>query len=409
LAALTTLKGYFSFAPSKEFKISSISFKILKYVGVFLLGCSILSTGKQFFGEPIICKPLALPPNLFTTFCFAYGTTTNKMNVRMEELPESYAHHGISIEKDGEEILHNYYQWVPFVLFFQAVLCFLPGCLWTYFEGGKLSKLLAKISRDPLIETPLEEQVEGLSNFLASNPKWYCRYANWRLLCVFSTLFVAVLQAYVLDLTFDHQFITMGLDLLNASEGWEHHRIVEDVFPLVTNCKMKYVGPTGKPLEDSGMCVLAINILNQKIFAVTYFLLLGILIYTTLVVFYEIVLMCMPSARYFMLRGRVTLPSQALSRVNKHINYGTYTLLMLISQNLDSSQFETMVTLLAEKIGMNDFYPNSINMPHDRSDCYPMSMNAPPAPTKVYPDVFGMKNKQADSLGLRSRPRLMSE
>ena len=54
---------------------------------------------------------------------------------------------------------HNYYQWVCLLLAVQASICYLPWAVWKGIEGGRVGKLLAKVSQDPLTETPLSDQV----------------------------------------------------------------------------------------------------------------------------------------------------------------------------------------------------------------------------------------------------------
>ena len=41
----------------------------------------------------------------------------------------------IEVTKDGDEIRHAWYQWVCFVLFLQALVCYLPHYLWKLWEG----------------------------------------------------------------------------------------------------------------------------------------------------------------------------------------------------------------------------------------------------------------------------------
>ena len=68
---------------------------------------------------------------------------------------------------------HNYYQWVGILLVIQACICYLPWAWWKDVERGRVAKLVEKISKDPLTETPLGDQVVELGNFLSNNSRWF--------------------------------------------------------------------------------------------------------------------------------------------------------------------------------------------------------------------------------------------
>ncbi|XP_023320356.1 innexin inx2 isoform X1 [Eurytemora carolleeae] len=368
----------------KSADISTSAFKVSRWTGIVLLIFSILTTSKQFFGEPILCNPTKIPTNMFSAYCFMTGTITQVDGERLEEVPDTHAHHGISSLQNGKMIRHDYYQWVPFILFFQAILFYAPYRAWKMIEGGKLDKLLAKVSSDPLTETPLSEQVQGISKFLAAKPCWYNCFARKMFICELGILLLSVLQMYFLDIILGERFFGLGHDFMSVTYPWEYVRVVEEVFPLVTNCRMNYVGSSGSAIQDSGICILNVNILNQKIFLISWYLQIFLIAFTTVKVLLDIVLILVPGARYIMLRSQAkSLQSHVLSRVNCHGNFGFYTLLTLIAKNVDGAQFEALLLILSDKIaGRNDMHPSSI---------LNMQLNT----TKQFEDNFIVKEKQS--------------
>lgn len=45
------------------------------------------------------------------------------------------------VDKKDEIKYHSYYQWVPFMLFFQAIMFYFPHWLWKNWEGGKMNNI----------------------------------------------------------------------------------------------------------------------------------------------------------------------------------------------------------------------------------------------------------------------------
>lgn len=71
-----------------------------------------------FPGDPISCiSDGAVPAHVLNTFCWiTYTFTLPEANAK------SVAHPGLGNEYGEEKRIHAYYQWVPFMLFFQVTI-----------------------------------------------------------------------------------------------------------------------------------------------------------------------------------------------------------------------------------------------------------------------------------------------
>eukprot|EP00092_Neocalanus_flemingeri_P031475 GFUD01034182.1.p1 GENE.GFUD01034182.1~~GFUD01034182.1.p1 ORF type:complete len:384 (-),score=61.83 GFUD01034182.1:368-1519(-) len=357
VAALGDLKKYAKCKPRAD--VSNTVFRLHRLTAAVLIGCSILTTSRQFFGEPIHCMlgGGSIPLQVFQSYCFMSGTYT---------LPHitsniTSAHPGVntgSLRAGGAEdgtVYHNYYQWVCLLLVVQACVCYLPWGTWKMVEGGMVGKLLAKVSQDPLTETPLSDQVAGLGDFLLSHSGWFNSCALKLLLCQTSCLILTVGQMYAMDLALGNQFLSLGSNLLSVELL---DKSLTKVFPKVVKCSMVYFGPSGDPVNNSGMCTLPINIINEKIYLVMWIWFMVLTLVTILCLLHQSLLLLLPSLRqiHIQRRSRVT-PDHLVRSVSNRSTYGDTVLLQLIASNTDSAQFTALLVHLSD----------SQTLPHQQS------------------------------------------
>ena len=108
-------------------------------------------------------------------------------------------------------------------------MCYLPWAWWKGAERGKVASLLVKVSKDPLTETPLVDQVAGLGNFLSNNSRWFDSCAVNLLLTQSLCLILTICQLYFMDLVLGNQFLHLGTHILS----WEQLSVAMNrVFPL---------------------------------------------------------------------------------------------------------------------------------------------------------------------------------
>merc|ERR1712037_383299 len=158
-------------------------------------------------------------------------------------------HPGISPQADladGQEVkYHKWYQWVAFFLFIQVLFFYIPRYLWKASENGKVAMLVGNL-QDPLLDAGKKEgQINEIFNFIN-----------------------CICQIYFIDFFLGGEFASYGMDVLNYT-GLEHEDRPDPmaaVFPKVTKCTFHKYGPSGTVEKKDGLCVLPVNIINEKTF-----------------------------------------------------------------------------------------------------------------------------------------------
>jgi len=336
--------------------ISNTTFALHKKTAVLLLAFSILITSRQFFGEPIHCQldTSAISLKLFESYCFMSGTYTLVVDNSTDgrKLGDYDIGHANGPD-DLSTIHHGYYQWVCLVLVLQAAVCYIPWLAWKIAEGGKLGKLLVKLSDDPLTETTVEEQVTSLGEFLLTHRGWFNASALKLLLCCAACLVNSLGQLYAMDMFLGQRFFHLGSSLHSESLG----RALRTVFPRLVMCYMPIFGASGTKVTKSGLCVLPQNILNEKVYLVLWFWFICLAIISSLQLLRQAALLqpCLRTCLSPGLSSRITSPGQVGQLISRG-SYGDTILLQLIAANCDSAQFSALVHILVREQVFEDSY-----------------------------------------------------
>lgn len=111
-------------------------------------------------------------------------------------------------------------------------------------------------------------------------PQKHTWYATKYWICEFMCLVNIVLQIYWMNIFFDGEFIHYGLRVIGLSE--EHQDVRKDpmvyIFPRVTKCTFHKFGPSGTVQKHDSLCILPLNILNEKTYIFIWFWYLLLLI-----------------------------------------------------------------------------------------------------------------------------------
>lgn len=321
---------------------------------IMLTVCSLLVTSRQYFGHPIDCIVDGVPQNVMNTYCWIYATFTvsDKTHGRVGT---DVVHPGVRPHVDGEDqvVHHKYYQWVSFVLFIQALFFYVPRFVWKIWENGRISMLVSNIS-SPLVHAEVKiEQLQVLVEYFAVNLHTHNLYAARFFLCELFNFLNVVAQIYFVDYFLDGEFSQYGFGVLQLTEMDPEDRpdAMARVFPKVTKCTFHKYGPSGNIQKLDGLCLLPLNIVNERIYVLMWFWFLFVAVLSFLNMLYRVVVLLSPRFRAMLLVTRSRLAHKDdVRRISNKFQVGDWFVLYQMSKSIEPLVFKELVSDLVTKL-----------------------------------------------------------
>ena len=157
-----------------------------------------------------------------------------------------------------------------------------------------------------------------------------------------------------MDRFFDGTFLTFGIEVISFAERDQEDRIdpMVYIFPRMTKCTFHKFGSSGNIESHDALCILPINIVNEKIYVFLWFWFLVLGTLTLLVVLYRLVIILSPRMRAYLLFVRFRLiKKECINVIIKKTQMGDWFLLYMLGQNVDSMIFKELIHELARRLG----------------------------------------------------------
>ncbi|KAJ8959020.1 hypothetical protein NQ318_022273 [Aromia moschata] len=215
-------------------------------------------------------------------------------------------------DKPSDVSRQGYYQWVCIVFVVQALIFYFPRYLWKTWEGGRLRLLLSDIT-NIILRYVLKD---GLG------------------------------QIHFLDWLITGNFSMYGI----AYAMYNHVNPMNSVFPKVTKCTFHKFGPSGTRQNFDGLCILPLNILNEKFFLILWYWLFLLLFVSFCALIYRALFLFVPKFRVYLLRAQTRSFERGMAQtVVDNISYGDFFVLYKIGKNLNPIMYKELVQ------GMHDY------------------------------------------------------
>merc|ERR550534_1397381 len=159
-------------------------------------------------------------------------------------------------------------------------------------------------------------------------------------------------QMFLMDKFLGYEFSTYGLSVLGYTnlDPKEREDPMAVVFPKVSKCSFHKYGPSGTIEVHDALCVLPLNIINEKIYIFLWFWFILLASITTIFLVYRVAIFFGPGIRVAMIQascGRMSRDKIEDLVCAPHLTYtqqiGDFFLLHLISKNVEEVTMKELV------------------------------------------------------------------
>lgn len=324
------------------------------FTTALLMACSLIITANQFVGNPIQCIVDGVPTHVVNTYCWISSTFTMP-DAFKRQVGKEVAHPGLAndfSDTDAQKF-YTYYQWVCFVLFFQAIACYTPKVIWDSFESGLMRMLVMGLNIGVCPDKEKNAKKEVILDYLMKHVKRHNLYALRYWGCECLCLINIIVQMYCMNKFFDGEFLNYGLRVMNYSEQAQEDRVdpMVYVFPRVTKCIFHKYGPSGSIQKHDSICILPLNIVNEKTYIFIWFWFMILVSMLTVLVIYRIVIIAVPKIRPKILHAKHrSIPIEACEALCRKVDMGDWWILLMLGTNMDPIIYREIIGELAKKI-----------------------------------------------------------
>lgn len=304
------------------------------------------------------------------SFCWTLGTyilNYYDLNLQIQDVKSAYNStktstrdlgiaiaEGVGPEKEGvtERVYLRYYQWIILILLLQALVFYFPSFLWKVWEGQRMKQLCSEVGDALVPEETYILRRKLLVKYFSSDYKdiHFCYNVRY-LFCETLNFVISVVNIFVLEVILNG-FWSKYIQAISAipSYDWTKWNILTSrVFPKIAKCHMLKYGYSGSANSLDILCILPLNILNEKLFAFLWCWFLTMCILAGLNLVYRGLLILNEPLRFQLLYNKLrVMPKSHLKRTIEDMTYGDWFVLFRVSSNINPMLFRDLMKELYE-------------------------------------------------------------
>ncbi|XP_023346115.1 innexin inx2 isoform X2 [Eurytemora carolleeae] len=206
-----------------------------------------------------------------------------------------------------------------------------------------MKNLKQELDNPVLEEEKREKMLKKLVAYLTVSRVSHKLYGRGYIYSYIAAILNSILQIYLTSMFLNISFEEFT-DLAFSRDSRQSTRI----FPKMSKCTFYKFGPSGGMVNLDAVCLLPLNILNEKMYIFLYFWMLALLTANIISFFYYSLHWAFPVIRLrhlqYHLKGRLKGP--CLKKINRQ--FGDWWLLHLLHKNIDRRTFQELVSKLCD-------------------------------------------------------------
>jgi len=337
-----------------EVSIDNLTFKLhYRYSVTLLVAASVLVQTSQFFGDPVQCETAedSVDDDVLNSYCWMYSSF---------DVPNTFNFPCTRKNYEGTYLYNTYYQWVSIFLAVQAGLFYIPRCIWLVIENGLMSYIVKGTTNRRFVDDADEKISKMLKLFQEHVHNKFNRYAFGFFFCELMNICLAILSVFLTHKFLLDQYLPYGLQLYRyyTIEPEERVRLglndpMCEVFPKMASCRYQRYGMGGREDNRHAICILGLNMINDKVFIVLWVWHCFICTVGTMRIFTRASQLMSSRVRYFLM----TMKMKRYMKINAHVKHvqhyilhcsiGDWFVLYQMSKNLNKRFFAEFITVLA--------------------------------------------------------------
>jgi len=339
-----------------EIAIDNFTFKLFyKWsVSLYITG-SVLVQASQFFGDPLACETAddTVDEEAIANYCMMYSEFL---------VPDNYLGYCTSDAHAGTSLYNSYYLWVSFFLIVQAILFYIPRCIWLGMEGGMMEFLVTGCT-GRVVERAGEKQRQLMTNYCEHVHNKFNKYTLGFFFCEFLNVIICISQIFVTHAFLNDQYFDYGCKVYQYYSLDSQTRSLRDtfnpmceVFPNVVACNWYRFGKGSHQELKNAICILGNNIINQKIFAILWFWHCFLVPVGVIRCGSRLLQICSSRIRLFLMKWEMDQyisNNKHVKHIEKYINkcsIGDWFVLYMMNKNMNKRFFAEFLANLSLKV-----------------------------------------------------------